>query len=308
MESMQKLSEIIKSEAKHLGFDACGIAKAGYLEEEARHLRHWLESELHGGMKYMENHFNKRVDPAKLVEGSKSVIVVLLNYNTDKSQKDKNAPGLSRYAYGKDYHPVIKSKLFQLLKFINSKINNATGRAFVDSAPVLERAWAAKAGLGWIGKNSNLISPVHGSFVYIGLLIIDSLLHYDDQINESCEDCTMCITACPTGAIIAPKVIDARRCISYLTIEHKGPIPEKFKEKINNQIFGCDICQVICPFNTNSKNHNVPELEPIAQLLEMTRQDWRELSEPDYNKIFKNSIIKRIKFSGLRRNINFVMT
>jgi epoxyqueuosine reductase len=307
MVSKQKLSELIKSEAKHLDFDACGITKAGYLDEEARHLKHWLESNLHGGMKYMENHFHKRVDPAKLVEGAKSVIVVLLNYNTDKSQKDKNAPKPSKYAYGKDYHYVIKSKLFQLLRFVNSKINNAKGRAFVDSAPVLERAWAAKAGLGWIGKNSNLISPVHGSFVFIGLLIIDSELHYDNQINESCEECTRCITACPTGAIISPKVIDARKCISYLTIEHKGPIPIQFKEKFNNQIFGCDICQDICPFNANSKNHDIPELKPVAGLLEMTKQDWCELSEPDYNKIFENSIIKRVKFSRLNRNINFVM-
>jgi epoxyqueuosine reductase len=306
MVSKQKLSEMIKSETKQLGFDACGIAKAEYLEEEARHLKHWLDSKMHGDMKYMENYFYKRVDPTNLVKDAKSVIVVLLNYYTDKSQKDKNAPVISRYAYGKDYHLVIKEKLYQLLKFINSKTDNIKGRVFVDSAPVLERAWAVKAGLGWTGKNSNLISPVHGSFVFIGILIIDSELHYDNQINKSCETCTRCITACPTSAIISPKVINARKCISYLTIEYKGSIPEKFKKKFNNQIYGCDICQDICPYNGNTENHKVPEFEPLPELLEMIKQDWYDLSENNYNTIFKNSIVKRIKYSGLKRNIDFV--
>ena len=306
MVSKHKLSEMIKSEARQLGFDACGIARAEYLEEEAGHIKQWLNCKMHGDMKYMERYFYKRVDPTNLVKDAKSVIVVLLNYYTEKSQEDKNAPVISRYAYGKDYHLVIKGKLYQLLKFINSKIDNIKGRVFVDSAPVLERAWAVKAGLGWIGKNSNLISPVHGSFVFIGILIIDSELHYDDQINESCETCTKCITACPTSAIISPKIIDARKCISYLTIEYKGSIPGKFKEKFNNQIYGCDICQNICPFNENTKNHKVPEFEPVPELLEMTKQDWYDLSENSYNKIFKNSIIERIKFSGLKRNIDFV--
>ena len=306
MVSKHKLSEMIKSEARQLGFDACGIARAEYLEEEAGHIKQWLDCKMHGDMKYMERYFYKRVDPTNLVKDAKSVIVVLLNYYTEKSQEDKNAPVISRYAYGKDYHLVIKGKLYQLLKFINSKIDNIKGRVFVDSAPVLERAWAVKAGLGWIGKNSNLISPVHGSFVFIGILIIDTELHYDNQINESCETCTKCITACPTSAIISPKIIDARKCISYLTIEYKGSIPGKFKEKFNNQIYGCDICQNICPFNENTKNHKVPEFEPVPELLEMTKQDWYDLSENSYNKIFKNSIIERIKFSGLKRNIDFV--
>ena len=306
MGSKQKLSEMIKSEAKKLGFDACGIAKVEYLEEEARHFKHWLNCKMHGDMKYMENYFHKRVDPANLVKGAKSVISVLLNYYTDKIQKNKNAPKISKYAYGKDYHLVIKGRLYQLLKFINSNINNAKGRVFVDSAPVLERIWAVKAGLGWIGKNSNLISAVHGSYVFIGILIIDSELHYDTQIIESCETCDKCITACPTGAIISPKVIDARKCISYLTIEYKSPIPEKYHEKFNAQIFGCDICQDICPWNTNSKKHKIAEFEAESELLEMTKQDWYNLNENHYNKIFKNSIIERIGFPGLKRNIDFV--
>ncbi len=306
MVSKHKLSEIIKSKAMQLGFDACGMARAEYLEEEAWHLKHWLECKMHGDMKYMERYFYKRVDPTNLFKDAKSVIVVLLNYYTDKSQKDKNAPVISRYAYGKDYHLVMKGKLYQLLKFINSKTDNTRGRVFVDSAPVLERAWAVKAGLGWTGKNSNLISPVHGSFVFIGILIIDSELNYDDRTNESCETCTMCITACPTSAIISPKVIDARKCISYLTSEYKGSIPGKLRSKFNNQIYGCDICQNICPFNEKTQNHKVAEFEPLAELLAMTKQDWYDLNENTYDKIFKNSTIKRIKFSGLKRNIDFV--
>jgi epoxyqueuosine reductase len=306
MVSKHKLSEIIKSETKQLGFDACGIAKAEYLEEDARHLKRWLDLKMHGDMKYMEKYFYKRVDPTNLVKEAKSVIVVLLNYYTNKSQKDKNAPIISKYAYGKDYHLVIKGKLYQLLRFIASKINNVKGRIFVDSAPVLERSWAVKAGLGWIGKNSNLISPFLGSFVFIGILIINSELHYDSPVNNSCETCTRCITACPTGAIISPKVIDARKCISYLTIECKSSIPAIFKKKFNNQIYGCDICQDVCPWNENMKNHKTPEFEPLPELLEMTKGDWCDLSENNYNRIFKNSVIERKKFSGLKRNIDFV--
>ncbi|UCH15564.1 MAG: tRNA epoxyqueuosine(34) reductase QueG [Bacteroidales bacterium] len=306
MGSKQKLSEMIKSEAKKLGFDACGIAKAEYLKEEARHFKRWLNSKMHGDMKYMENYFHKRVDPTNLVKGAKSVIVVLLNYYTDKEQKDKNAPKISKYAYGKDYHLVIKGRLYQLLKFINNNINNINGRVFVDSAPVLERIWAVKAGLGWIGKNSNLISPVHGSYVFIGVLIIDSELHYDIQTNESCEACDKCITACPTGAIISSKVIDARKCISYLTIEHRGLIPEKYHEKFNSRIFGCDICQDICPWNTKSKKHKITEFEPDPELLKMGKNDWYNLKEEHFNRIFKGSAIERIGYSGLKRNIDFI--
>jgi epoxyqueuosine reductase len=306
MISKQKLSEMIKAESKRLGFDDCGIARVEYLKEEAVHLKHWLDSKMHGDMRYMENHFNKRVDPGNLVKDARSVIVVLLNYYTDKSPGDKEAPVISRYAYGKDYHSVIKGKLYQLLKFITSKINYVNGRAFVDSAPVLERAWAVKAGMGWIGKNSILISPVHGSFVFIGILIIDKELHYDNPVEESCKTCSRCITACPTGAIIKPKVIDARKCISYMTIEYKGSIPVKYKNKFVNRIYGCDICQDSCPYNENVKSHNIPEFEPVPELLEMTKKDWYDLSEDDYCKIFKDSVIKRIKFSGLKRNIDFV--
>ncbi len=305
MVSKQKLSEMIKSEAKKLGFDACGIAKVEYLEEEAVHFKRWLNCKMHGDMKYMESYFHKRVDPANLVKGAKSVIAVLLNYYTDKIQKDKNAPIISKYAYGKDYHIVIKGRLYQLIKFINNNIDNARGRVFVDSAPVLERIWAFRAGLGWIGKNSNLISPVHGSYVFIGVLIIDAELQYDIQTDESCETCDKCITACPTGAIIGPKVIDARKCISYLTIEYKGPIPEKYHDKFNSCIFGCDICQDICPWNTNLKKHNITEFEPDHELLEMRKDDWYNLKEEHFNKIFKGSVIERLGYSGLKRNIDF---
>lgn len=308
MESKQELSEMIKSEATRLGFDACGIARAEYLQEEAKHLKSWLNNKMHGNMKYMEDYYDKRVDPAKLVKGATSVVTVLLNYYTNKVQKDRNAPVISKYAYGKDYHSIMKKKLYQLFDFIKSKTKNVTGRIFVDSAPVLERIWAAKAGLGWIGKNTNLISPEHGSFVFIGVLITDLELHYDKKINEMCGDCDRCISACPTGAIIKSKVIDARNCISYLTVEYKGPMPGNFKGKFNNQVFGCDICQMVCPWNANTGNHKTSELEPLPELLEMKKNDWYNLSKEHYKKIFGNSVMERTGFSGLKRNIEFIGT
>lgn len=308
MDQKSKHSQMIKSEAKRLGFDACGIAKAEYLKEEATHLKYWLDHKMYGGMKYMKNYFDERVDPTKLFKGTKSVISVILSYNTDKVQRDKSAPLISKYAYGKDYHFVIKGKLNQLFEFINTKISKANGRAFVDSAPMLDRAWAARAGLGWIGKNSNLISRIHGSFVFIGSLLVDTELHYDKPVKNLCGNCKKCIEACPTNAIIGPKLIDARKCISYLTIEHKLSIPERFKGKFQNYIFGCDICQNICPWNEKSINHGTPYFKPLPKLLEMTKKEWYNLEKSSYTEISADSPIKRIKFTDLKKNIEYIRT
>ncbi len=308
MNQKQKYSQMIKSEAKRLGFDACGIAKAEFLEEDARHLKYWLAHKMHGNMKYMENYFDKRIDPARLVEGTQSVISVILNYHTNKSQKDDTAPLIAKYAYGKDYHNIIKKKLNLLLEYINTEISDVSGRAFVDSAPVLERAWAAQSGLGWIGKNSNLISRKYGSFVFIGTLLADIELDYDKRVKDYCGECNKCVTACPTNAIISPKIIDARKCISYMTIEHKNPLPVKYKGKFNNYIFGCDICQNVCPWNRKAGNHTTRELEPLPGLMEMTKHEWYDLDETRYDAITRDSPMKRSGFSMIKRNIEFIKT
>ncbi len=297
---------MIKSEAKRLGFDACGISKAVILEEDAIHLRYWLDKKMHGDMKYMENYFDKRIEPARLFEGTQSVISVILNYYTDKTWKDKTAPKISIYALGKDYHIVIKRKLIRLLEYINAEIADVKGRAFVDSAPLLERAWAARSGLGWIGKNSNLISGKYGSFVFIGTLLVDCELDYDEPAKDNCGDCNKCISACPTNAIISPKIIDATKCISYLTVEYKNILPEKYKGKFHNYIFGCDICQNICPWNKNAMNNNITDFEPLPELMEMSKHDWNNLDESSFDYITKDSAIKRTGFSILKRNINFI--
>jgi epoxyqueuosine reductase len=306
MDELMKYSAMIKAEALKLGFDACGIARATYLNEDSVHLKNWLREKFHGGMTYMENNLDKRLNPIKLVEGAQSVISVLLNYFPAGTQSDAQAPVISTYAYGEDYHQAIKKKLKQLLHFIDQEINPVKGRSFVDSAPVLDRAWAARAGLGWIGKNSNLISLAHGSFVFIGSLIVDIPLQYDNPINDYCGSCNRCIRACPTSAIVNDKVIDARRCISYLTIENKDDIPEKFKNNFQNRVFGCDICQDVCPWNRKSRPHQVKEFDPLPGLLEMTRKDWFELSEQQYNKLFIKSAVKRAKFTGICRNLAFI--
>lgn len=297
---------MIKSEAIRLGFDACGIAKAEYLKEEAMHLKYWLDHKLYGGMNFMKNYFDKRVDPTKLFEEARSVISVVLNYNTGKVRKDKSAPLISKFALGKDYHIVIRRKLTQLLKFIEANIKNTKGRAFVDTAPLLERAWAARAGLGWIGKNSILISKEHGSFVFIGTLLINIVLKYDSPVKDFCGNCNKCIEACPTNAIIKPKLLDATKCISYLTVEHKLSIPDKFKRKFQGYIFGCDICQDICPWNENIKRYYIQDLNPIPKLLEMTKKEWYNLQESCFTDIFRDSPIRRIKFSTIKRNIEFI--
>jgi epoxyqueuosine reductase len=297
---------LIKTEAKRLGFLSCGISKAQFLEEEAPRLEKWLNQHMHGEMGYMEDHFDKRLDPTKLVEGSKSVISLLLNYFPKEFQKDPTSPKISKYAYGTDYHFVIKDKLKQLLHFIHEEIGEVQGRAFVDSAPVLDKVWAAKSGLGWIGKHSNLITQKIGSFYFIAELIVDLELVYDNPTTDHCGSCTACIDACPTQAIVEPYVVDGSKCISYYTIELKNEIPASVKGQFDNWIFGCDVCQDVCPWNRFSTSHNQPLFNPHPELLTMTKKDWEEITVEVFNKIFKKSAVKRTKFSGLKRNIEFL--
>ena len=302
-----KYSQLIKVEAMRLGFMACGISKAVFLEEEAPRLEKWLQNNHHGEMNYMENHFDKRLDPRKLVDGAKSVVSLALNYYTDEKQQDPNSPKISKYAYGEDYHDVIKEKLSALLEFIRQEIGEVNGRSFVDSAPVLDKVWAKKAGLGWIGKNTNLINKKSGSFFFLAELIIDLELDYDEESSKDhCGTCTKCIDACPTDAIIAPYVVDGSRCISYLSIELKNEIPKEFKGKMDNWMFGCDICQDVCPWNKFSILHSEPRFQPKEELLNLSQRDWQEITEDTFKKVFKNSAVKRTKFSGLKRNIDFL--
>ena len=297
---------MIKNEAKRLGFLSCGISKADFLEEEAPRLEQWLNKNMHGEMQYMENHFDKRLDPTKLVEDSKSVVSLLLNYFPSKEPKDKTAPKISKYAYGDDYHFVIKEKLKRLLEFIYEEIGEVSGRAFVDSAPVLDKAWAAKSGLGWVGKNSNLITKDTGSFYFIAELIIDLPLNYDNPTTDHCGTCSACIDACPTKAIVDPYVVDGSKCISYFTIELKNELPSSMKGSFDNWMFGCDICQDVCPWNRFSKAHSEPLFNPKDKLLSMSKSEWEEITEELFQEIFKKSAVKRTKFSGLTRNINFL--
>jgi epoxyqueuosine reductase len=300
-------STLIKSEAKKLGFMFCGVSKAEFLKEEAPRLEEWLKKGMHGEMQYMENYFDKRLDPRLLVDGAKSVISLGLNYFTDKEQADLLGPKISKYAYGADYHQVIKEKLKQLLQVINEKIGEVNGRAFVDSAPVLDKAWAKKAGLGWVGKNTNLISKKVGSFFFLAELIVDLELEYDiEPTPDHCGTCTNCIDACPTEAIVAPYIVDGSRCISYLTIELKNEIPQEFKGKMDNWMFGCDVCQDVCPWNKFSVLHHEPAFTPHPDLLHLTGKDWEDITEDVFKKVFKNSAVKRTKFSGLKRNIAFL--
>ncbi|MBT8285891.1 MAG: tRNA epoxyqueuosine(34) reductase QueG [Flavobacteriaceae bacterium] len=305
MSSRSENTRLIKEEAKRLGFLSCGISKAEFLEEEAPRLERWLKNNMHGEMAYMENHFDKRLDPKKLVEGSKSVISLILNYFPGSEQKEDTYK-ISKYAYGKDYHHVIKSKLKELHNFIEEEIGDVHGRAFVDSAPVLDKAWAAKSGLGWIGKHSNLLTQQVGSFYFIAELIVDLELEYDHPVTDHCGSCTACIDACPTEAIIQPYVVDGSKCISYLTIELKNEIPASFKGKMDDWIFGCDVCQDVCPWNRFSKAHSEPLFNPHPEMLEMNRNDWEEITEEVFKKVFRSSAVKRTKFTGLKRNIEFL--
>lgn len=300
-----KYSQFIKNEAKRLGFLSCGISKAGFLEAEAPRLETWLNKNGHGQMQYMENHFDKRLDPTKLVEGSKSVISLLLNYYPTETQTE-NTFKISKYAYGTDYHFVIKDKLKTLLQYIQEQIGDVHGRAFVDSAPVLDKAWAAKSGLGWIGKHSNLLTQQVGSFYFIAELIIDLDLEYDAITTNHCGSCTKCIDACPTQAITEPYVVDGSKCISYFTIELKENIPAAFQGKLDDWVFGCDICQDVCPWNRFSKAHSEPLFNPHPELLKMTKKDWEEITEDTFSKVFQKSAVKRTKFLGLKRNISFL--
>ncbi|MEP1488131.1 MAG: tRNA epoxyqueuosine(34) reductase QueG [Algibacter sp.] len=300
-----KYTEQIKSKAKRLGFLSCGISKAGFLEEEAPRLEKWLNKNMNGQMQYMENHFDKRLDPTKLVDDSKSVISLLLNYYPNEEQT-ADSYKLSKYAYGNDYHHIIKHKLKSLLYFIQDEIGEVSGRAFVDSAPVLDKAWAAKSGLGWIGKHSNLLTQQVGSFYFIAELIIDLDLEYDMATTDHCGTCTACIDACPTEAITEPYVVDGSKCISYFTIELKENLPTEFKGKMDDWMFGCDVCQDVCPWNRFSKSHNEPLFNPHPELLSLTKKDWEEITEDTFKKVFQKSAVKRTKYSGLKRNINFL--
>ena len=301
----EQYTAFIKEEAKRLGFMSCGISKAGFLEEEAPRLEKWLNENRHGQMQYMENHFDKRLDPTLLVDGAKSVISLLLNYYPEERQISDTYK-ISKYAYGQDYHSVIKEKLKELLQSINDNIGEVGGRAFVDSAPVLDKAWAAKSGLGWIGKNSNLLSKKTGSFFFIAELIVDIDLEYDHATTDHCGSCTACLDACPTEAIIAPYVVDGSKCISYFTIELKENIPHEMKGSFNEWAFGCDVCQDVCPWNRFSKPHREPLFSPHPDLLTLTKKDWEEITEDTFRKVFKYSAVKRTKYSGLMRNIDFL--
>ncbi len=307
MNTAKKNTILIKSIASNYGFDYCGIAKAGLLNDDARRLEAWLSKGLHGTMQYMENHFDLRTDPTKLVPGAKSVITLLLNYFPEKRQCEL-APKISKYAFGNDYHEVIRSKLKLFLQEINEQIGEVNGRGFVDSAPVLERAWAQKAGIGWIGKNGNLITKQNGSFFFIATLIVDLELQYDDAIaKDYCGTCTRCIDECPTDAILPDKVIDGSKCISYFTIELKDAlIPEAQKGKFENWMFGCDVCQDVCPWNRFSKPTNEINFTPIPAILNLSTSDWEALTAESFKSIFKNSPLKRAKFEGIKRNLNFI--
>ena len=301
----EKYTQLIKAEAHRLGFLSCGISKAGFLEEEAPRLENWLNNRMNGQMSYMENHFDKRLNPTLLVDNAKSVISLLLNYYPSELQNE-NSYKISKYAYGQDYHHVIKEKLKELLHFIQTEIGEVSGRAFVDSAPVLDKAWAAKSGLGWVGKNSNLITQKVGSFYFIAELIIDLELDYDAPTTDHCGSCTACLDACPTEAIVAPYVVDGSKCISYFTIELKDNLPQEMKGKFDDWMFGCDVCQDVCPWNRFSKPHNEPLFQSNSDILNFSKSDWEEITVDTFQKVFKNSAVKRTKYEGLLRNINFL--
>lgn len=306
-ENIENISGQIKAKAKELGFLACGISKVRFLAEEKERLAGWLQDGMNGEMGYMANHLEKRLDPSLLVENARSVISVLLNYFPAQKQVDPRAPVLSKYAFGTDYHFVMKDKLGELLRFIQTVIAPCQGRCFVDSAPVLDRAWAARAGLGWIGKNTNLISTEHGSFFFIGELIIDLELPAEERtVRDHCGNCSRCIDACPTKALVAPFVLDARKCISYQTIENRGDIDPTLKVKFENRVFGCDICQDVCPWNLKSEAHREPAFIPDERLLNLSKEEWNALDKSTFNDLFRNSAVKRTRFEGLKRNLKFL--
>jgi len=302
----QQRSVLIKEKASQLGFFLCGISRAEYMEEEARNLDRWLSQNYHGQMGYMVNHFDKRVDPTLLVPDAKSVISLAFNYYSEKKQSDPEAPKISTYAYGKDYHKVVRKKLNLLFDWIKSTFGDVDGRLFVDSAPVLERDWAKRSGIGWIGKNTLIIHPRKGSFFFLAEIILDLDLQYDSPISDYCGTCTRCIDACPTNAIDERGyVMDGSKCISYLTIELKDDIPAEFRGKMDNWMFGCDICQQVCPWNRFSTPHEESEFMPKEDLLSMTKEDWQNMTQSTFDSLFEGSAVKRTKYEGLKRNINF---
>ena len=302
---IENLTLDIKSQAKNLGFMSCGISEARFLEEEAPKLEEWLNNNMNGKMSYMERNFDMRLDPRKIVDDAKSIISLTYNY-FPKQTLSESGFKVSKYAYGKDYHFVIKEKLRNLLEYIKEKVGDINGRVFVDSAPILERAWAKKSGLGWVGKNTNLISKQNGSFFFLCEIILDLKLDYDHIETDHCGSCTACIDACPTDAIVEPYVVDGSKCISYYTIELKDNIPDHVKGSYGDWIFGCDICQDVCPWNRFSKAHNEPLFNPKDEFLSITKNDWIEMTKETFNKVFKNSAIKRTGFDGIKRNIEFI--
>lgn len=302
-------TQLIKAKARELGFDFCGVARAEFLEEEAPRLERWLNQRYHGQMSYMANHFDKRLDPRLLVDGAQSVVTVLLNYYPDPADRLPEGEAdykLSKYAYGTDYHYVLKDKLKDLLHYIHDEIGEVNGRAFVDSAPVMDKVWAKRSGLGWIGKHTNLLNRQMGSFFFIGELILDLALEPDGPVADYCGTCTRCIDACPTDAITEPYVVDGSKCISYFTIELKEAIPDEVKGTFNNWAFGCDICQDVCPWNRFARPHQTPDFRPSDELRQLTNRDWEEITQEVFNELFRRSAVKRTKLTGLQRNLRFL--
>ena len=298
-------SKIVKRLAREQGFDACGISAAGFLEEEATGLENWLNAGFHGTMSWMERHFDERLDPRKLVPGAKSVISVVLNYFPDEEQR-ADAPKISKYAYGRDYHKVIRGKLKRMLLCIQDEIGEVSGRGFVDSAPVMDRAWASKSGLGWVGKHSLLLSKGSGSFFFIGALIVDIELEPDGPTTDHCGSCTACIDACPTSAIVAPTVVDSNKCISYLTIEYKGALPSEYQEKMEDWVYGCDICQDVCPWNRFSTPHAESDFNIRDAIQNNDWETWEEVTHELWEEITKGSAMRRVGFDGFKRNLGFI--
>jgi epoxyqueuosine reductase len=304
--SPTKWSKLIKEKSKEFGFSFCGISKVQFLEKEAPRLERWLNESRHGKMNWMENHFDMRLNPALIVPGAKSIISLLANYYPENFQTENSEFKVSKYAYGKDYHLVLKEKCNGLMSSLRQEIGDFSGRAFTDSAPVMDKVWAEKSGLGWIGKNSNLINKKHGSFFFIAEIIIDVELEPDPPTGDFCGTCTACIDACPTNAIVEPYVVDGSRCISYLTIELKENIPSEFKDKMDGWIFGCDVCQDVCPWNRFSKPTNISDFIERKEFLDWENKQWEEITEEVFTKVFKESPIKRTKYSGLMRNVKFI--
>lgn len=306
MNTAEKYAEIIKLKAKKFGFSGCGISKAVFLEEDAKPLERWLEKRFHGEMGYMENYFDKRLDPRLLVEGSQSVVSLSYSYFPEEEISALDNFRISKYAYGQDYHEVIKEILREMVSELQQEIGDFHCRVFVDSAPVLERSWAKKSGIGWVGKNANLITKQSGSFYFLAEIICDLVLQEDGPVADHCGTCTRCIDACPTDAIVSDKVIDGSRCISYATIELKDAIPDHFRGKMEDWMFGCDICQDVCPWNRFSVPHRQEKFRPNAFLTQNRKQDWKEITQEMFSEIFRKSAVKRTKFAGLKRNIEFL--